>query len=170
MGVSGVGKSTIAETLAARLGWPFEEGDALHPEVNIAKMHSGIPLTDADRQPWLERVAAWIDAQRARKQPGIITCSALKRSYRQVIIGDRPEVRLVYLRGGRDLVATHLAGRSGHFMATNLMRSQIDTLEVPEPEEDPLTVDVERPAAEIADEIIRLLGTSAKVSEQVTPA
>lgn len=170
MGVSGVGKSMIAEALAARLGWPFEEGDALHPEVNIAKMHAGIPLTDADRQPWLERVAAWIDAQRAKKQPGIITCSALKRSYRQVIIGDRPEVRLVYLRGGRDLVATHLAGRSGHFMAAGLMRSQIDTLEVPDPDEDPLTVDVERPAGEIADEIIRLLGTSAKVSEQVTLA
>jgi ribose 5-phosphate isomerase A len=170
MGVSGVGKSTIAEALAARLGWPFEEGDALHPEVNIAKMHAGIPLTDADRQPWLERVAAWIDAQRARKQPGIITCSALKRSYRQVIIGDRPEVRLVYLRGGRDLVATHLVGRSGHFMATSLMRSQIDTLEVPDPDEDPLTVDVERPAGDIADEIIRLLGTSAKIGERATLA
>ena len=170
MGVSGVGKSTIAEALAARLGWPFEDGDALHPEVNIAKMHAGVPLTDADRQPWLKRVAAWIDAQRAKKQPGIITCSALKRSYRQVIIGDRPEVRLVYLRGGRDLVATHLAGRSGHFMSASLMRSQIDTLEVPDPDEDPLTVDVERPASEIANEIIRLLGTSAKVSEQVTLA
>ena len=86
MGVSGSGKSTIAEELAARLGWPFEEGDALHPESNIAKMHAGIPLTDADRKPWLERVAAWIDGQRAKKQPGIITCSALKRSYRQIII------------------------------------------------------------------------------------
>ena len=101
MGVSGSGKTTIAEELAARLGWPFEEGDALHPEANVAKMHAGIPLTDADRLPWLERVAAWIDAQRAKKQPGIITCSALKRSYRKIVIGDRPEVRLVYLRGGR---------------------------------------------------------------------
>jgi ribose 5-phosphate isomerase A len=166
MGVSGVGKSTVAEALAARLGWPFEEGDALHPEVNIAKMHAGIPLTDADRQPWLERVAAWIDARRAAKQPGIITCSALKQSYRQAIIGDRPEVRLVYLRGGPDLVTTHLAGRSGHFMATSLMRSQIDTLEEPDPGEEPLTVDVGPPAGEIADEIIRLLGSSAKVGER----
>ena len=85
MGVSGSGKSTIAEELSARLGWPFEEGDSLHPESNVAKMHAGMPLTDADRLPWLERVAAWIDGQRARKQPGIITCSALKRAYRQVI-------------------------------------------------------------------------------------
>jgi carbohydrate kinase (thermoresistant glucokinase family) len=163
MGVSGVGKSTVAGALAARLGWPFEEGDTLHPGLNIAKMHAGIPLTDADRQPWLERVAAWIDALRAGKQPGIITCSALKRSYRQAIIGDRPEVRLVYLRGGRDLIAMHLAGRNGHFMAASLMRSQIDTLEEPDPNEDPLTVDVGPPAGQIADEIIRLLGTSVKI-------
>jgi Cyclic nucleotide-binding domain len=100
-----------AAASGARLGWPFEEGDSLHPESNIAKMHAGIPLTDADRLPWLQRVAAWIDEQRSKKQPGIITCSALKQTYRQIIVGDRPEVRLVYLRGGRDLIAEHLAGR-----------------------------------------------------------
>ncbi len=125
---------------------------------------TGIPLTDADRQPWLERVAAWIDGQRVKKQPGIITCSALKRAYRQIIIGDRPEVRLVYLRGGRDLVAEHLAGRHGHFMPAALLRSQIDTLEEPDPSEDPLTVDAGAPAPQVADEIIRLLGTSATVA------
>ncbi len=165
MGVSGSGKSTIAEELSARLGWPFEEGDSLHPESNIAKMHAGIPLTDADRLPWLERVAAWIDGQRATKQPGIITCSALKRTYRQIIIGDRPQVRLVYLRGARDLIAEHLSGRHGHFMPAALLRSQIDTLEEPDPSEDPLTVDVGSSAAQIADEIIRLLGTSATISQ-----
>ncbi len=165
MGVSGSGKSTIAEELSARLGWPFEEGDSLHPESNIAKMHAGIPLTDADRLPWLQRVAAWIDGQRATKQPGIITCSALKRTYRQIIIGDRPQVRLVYLRGPRDLIAGHLSGRHGHFMPAELLRSQIDTLEEPDPSEDPLTVDVGSSAAQIADEIIRLLGTSATISQ-----
>jgi ribose 5-phosphate isomerase A len=165
MGVSGSGKSTIAEEISARLGWPFEEGDSLHPEANIAKMHAGIPLTDADRLPWLERVAAWIDEQRAKKQPAVITCSALKRSYRQIIIGDRPEVRLVYLRGGRDLVAGHLAGRHGHFMPAALLRSQIDTLEEPDPSEDPLTVDLGGSAAQIAEEIIRLLGRSVTVSQ-----
>lgn len=163
MGVSGAGKSTIAEELAARLGWPFEEGDALHPEANVARMHAGIPLTDADRQPWLESVAAWVDAQRASKQPGIITCSALKRSYRRIVIGDRPEARLVYLRGSREVMAEHLARRSGHFMPASLLQSQIDTLEEPGPDEDPLIVDVGPPASQVADEIIRLLGASATV-------
>jgi ribose 5-phosphate isomerase A len=167
MGVSGVGKSTIAQALAGRLGWPFEEGDALHPEANVAKMHAGMALTDADRQPWLERVAAWIDGQRAARQPGIITCSALKRSYRNVVIGDRPEVRLVYLRGGHDLIAERLAGRSGHFMPPSLLQSQIDTLEEPAADEDPLTVDVGPPAAEVADEIIRLLAASAPAGPDV---
>ena len=163
MGVSGAGKSTVAEELAARLGWPFEEGDTLHPEANVARMHAGIPLTDADRQPWLERVAAWIDAQRAKKQPGIITCSALKRSYRRIVIGDRSEVRLVYLRGSRDVMAEHLAKRSGHFMPASLLQSQIDTLEEPGPDEEPLIVDVGRPADQVAEEIIRLLGASGTV-------
>ncbi|WP_395710631.1 ribose-5-phosphate isomerase RpiA [Reyranella sp.] len=163
MGVSGAGKSTVAQELAARLGWPFEEGDTLHPEANVAKMHAGIPLTDADRQPWLEAVAAWIDQQRAAKQPGIITCSALKRAYRQVIVGDRPEVRLVYLRGGRDLIARHLAGRRGHFMPASLLQSQIDTLEEPHADEDPLVVDVGGEPGEVAAEIIRLLGNAATV-------
>ena len=160
MGVSGSGKTTIAEELAARLGWPFEEGDSLHPEANVAKMHAGISLDDADRLPWLERVAAWIDGQRAKKQPGIITCSALKRSYRHIIIGDRPEVRLVYLRGGRGLIAEHLQGRHGHFMPAALLQSQIDTLEEPDPSKDPLTVDVGAQAAQVADEIIRLLAAT----------
>jgi ribose 5-phosphate isomerase A len=163
MGISGSGKSTVAQELAARVGWPFEEGDALHPEINIAKMHAGIPLSDADRQPWLERVAAWIDTQRAKKQPGIVTCSALKRAYRQIIIGDRPEVRLVYLRGGRDLVAQHVAGRQDHFMPASLLRSQIDTLEEPDPSEDPLTIEVAAPPGQIAEEIIRRLGAATVV-------
>ena len=167
MGVSGVGKSAVAHELAARLGWPFEEGDALHPEANVAKMHAGIPLTDVDREPWLERVAAWIDDQRAKKQPGIITCSALKRSYRQIIIGDRPEVRLIYLRGKRDLIAQRLAVRCGHFMPAGLLQSQIDALEGPDQSEDPLTVDVDLPASRIAEEIIRLLGSSTTIGPSV---
>jgi ribose 5-phosphate isomerase A len=166
MGVSGAGKTTVAQELAARLGWPFQEGDALHPEANVAKMHAGIPLTDEDRWPWLDRVAAWIDGQRASKQPGIITSSALKKAYRRRIIGERPQARLVYLRGGHDLIASHLAGREGHFMPKNLLQSQIDTLEEPGPDEDPLTVDVGRPAGEVAQDIIRLLGDSERVAEK----
>jgi ribose 5-phosphate isomerase A len=160
MGVSGAGKSVVAETLAARLGWPFEEGDWLHPEANVAKMHAGIALTDTDRQPWLEAVAAWIDNQRAKHQPGIITCSALKRSYRRIVVGDRREVRLIYLRGGHAIIAERLAGRQGHFMPPTLLRSQIDTLEEPGPDEDPLVVDIGPPVDRLADEIIQLLGSS----------
>jgi carbohydrate kinase (thermoresistant glucokinase family) len=162
-GVSGAGKSTVAKELAARLGWPFEEGDWLHPAANIAKMHAGIGLTDTDRQPWLEAVAAWIDGQRAKGRPGIITCSALKRSYRNIIIGDRAEVRLVYLRGSRALIAEHLAGRHGHFMPASLLQSQIDTLEEPGPDEDPLIIDIGPSAGQLVDEIIRLLGASAAI-------
>ena len=162
MGVSGSGKTTIAKALAARLGWPFEEGDALHPEANVAKMHAGLPLTDADRQPWLEAVAAWIDGQRAKRLPGIITCSALKRSYRQVIIGNRPELRLVYLRGSRALIAERLERRHGHFMPPSLLQSQLDTLEEPGDDEKPIVVDVGPPAEQVADEILARLGGSTQ--------
>jgi len=165
MGVSGAGKTTVAQELAARLGWPFEEGDALHPEANVAKMHAGIPLNDADRRPWLEAVASWIDGQRAKKQPGIITCSALKRSYRQIVIGDRREARLVYLRGSREVITEHLSGRHGHFMPASLLQSQIETLEEPGPDEDPITVGVGPPAGQIAEEIIRLLAVSATIRQ-----
>ena len=163
MGVSGAGKSTVAKELAARLGWPFEEGDWLHPEANIAKMHAGIGLTDADRRPWLEAVAAWIDGQRAKGRPAIITCSALKRCYRDMIIGDRPEVRLVYLRGSRTLIAERLAGHHEHFMPARLLPSQINTLEEPGPDEDPLIIDIGPPAGQLAEEIIRLLGASVAI-------
>jgi carbohydrate kinase (thermoresistant glucokinase family) len=163
MGVSGAGKSTVANELAVRLGWPFEEGDWLHPEANVAKMHAGIALTDADRQPWLAAVAAWIDGQRAKGQPGIITCSALKRSYRNIIIGDRAEVRLIYLRGSRALIAERLTDRHGHFMPASLLQSQIDTLEEPGPDEDPLIIDIGSPADQLAEQIIRLLATSEAI-------
>ena len=119
--------------------------------------------SNSDRQPWLNAVAAWIDGQRAKGQPGIITCSALKRSYRDMIIGDRPEVRLVYLRGSRALIAERLAGWHGHFMPASLLQSQFDTLEEPGPDEDPLIIDIGPPAGKLADEIIRLLGASVAI-------
>jgi len=165
MGVSGVGKSAVAKEVAARLGWPFEEGDWLHPEANVAKMHAGIALTDSDRQPWLEAVAAWIDGHRAKGQPGIITCSALKRSYRNLIIGDRTEVRLVYLRGSHALIAERLAGRHGHFMPASLLQSQFDTIEEPDRDEDPLIIDVGPPESQLAGEIIRLLSASVAITQ-----
>ena len=160
MGVSGAGKTTVAQLLAARLGWPFEEGDALHPAANVAKMHAGIALNDDDRRPWLEAVAAWIDGQRAAGLPGIITCSALKRAYRRVVVGDRPEVRLVYLRGSRALIAEHLAERRGHFMPASLLQSQLETLEAPGPDEHPIVVDVGPPPEQVVAEILRQLAFS----------
>jgi carbohydrate kinase (thermoresistant glucokinase family) len=131
MGVSGPGKTTIGRQLATRLGWRFAEGDALHPPENLAKMRSGEPLTDADRAPWLAAVGRVIDDWRARREPGVITCSALKRAYRRQIIGDRPNVRLIYLEGPRALIAQQLAERRGHFMPASLLDSQFATLEPP---------------------------------------
>jgi ribose 5-phosphate isomerase A len=162
MGVSGAGKTSVGRALAERLGWPFEEGDLLHPRANIAKMRSGIPLTDADRAPWLAAVAAWIDERRRRGEPGIITCSALKQAYRKVVIGDRPEVRLVYLRGAPDLIADRLARRSDHFMPPSLLKSQLDTLEEPGPEAHPLIVDIGPPVVEIAGTIIGRLASAQR--------
>ena len=131
MGVSGSGKSTIAAMLAHRLHWIYEDGDWFHPRSNIEKMHTGIPLTDEDRWPWLNAIAAWIDATRKAGSHGVIACSALKRAYRDILIGDRPDVRLVYLKGDRDLIARRLATRDGHFMPPSLLESQFATLEEP---------------------------------------
>ena len=148
MGVSGSGKTTIAVPLAKSLGWRFQEGDDLHPPANVAKMHSGTPLTDADRWPWLRAIAALIDEWRAAGLSGVITCSALKRVYRDILIGDRPDVRLVYLQGDRALIAGRLQARHGHFMPATLLDSQFATLEEPGPDERPITVHI-GPAPEV---------------------
>lgn len=154
MGVSGCGKTTVGERLAERLGWPFQEGDALHPPANVAKMSGGVPLTDADRGPWLDAVAAWIDGRRAAHTGGVITCSALKRAYRSVIVGDRPDVRLVYLSGSRETISARLATRSGHFMPASLLASQFATLEEPLADERPIVVTVDGPVEEIVNGIL----------------
>src|SRR5438105_2165796 len=125
MGVSGAGKSTIAAMLAVRLGWTYEDADWFHPLANVEKMHSGRPLTDEDRWPWLEAVAAWIDATRRAGRHGVIACSALKRAYRDVLIRGRPDVRLVYLKAERNLIARRISLREGHhFMPALLLDSQ----------------------------------------------
>jgi gluconokinase len=158
MGVSGSGKTTIAALLAGRLHWDFEDGDDLHPAANVAKMHAGIPLTDEDRWPWLRAVAAWIDAVRAAGRHGVIACSALKRSYRAIIIGEREDVRLVYLRGDRALIASRLAARHGHFMRADLLQSQLDALEEPGPNERPVVLPIEGRPPQIADAALAALG------------
>ena len=142
MGVAGSGKTTIARMLADRLGWRFQEGDALHPPANVAKMSAGTPLTDEDRWPWLHAIAAVIDGWRAEGASGIVTCSALKRAYRAILAGGRPDVRIVHLAGDKALIAARMAARKGHFMPTALLDSQFATLEPPGAEENPIVVDI----------------------------
>jgi gluconokinase len=129
MGVSGSGKSTIGTLLASRLRWEFEDADWLHPAANVEKMHNGIPLTDEDRWPWLHAVDAWIDRNRRLGARGVIACSALKRRYRNILIGDRADVRLVYLKGDEELIARRIATRHEHFMPESLLHSQFEALE-----------------------------------------
>lgn len=154
MGVSGSGKSTIGALLASRLGWVFADADQFHPPANIEKMSKGIPLTDEDRWPWLEAMAAWIDETRRAKGHGVIACSALKRSYRDVLIGDRRDVRLIYLRGEEALIADRMAARHGHFMPGSLLQSQFKALEEPGADENPIVVSVEPQPDEIVDAIL----------------
>jgi gluconokinase len=157
MGVSGSGKTTVSALLSAALGCQFQEGDDLHPADNVEKMHGGTPLTDADRMPWLHKIAEEIDGWRARSESGVLTCSALKRSYRDIIIGGRPDVTLVYLKGSYELIRRRMAARHEHFMPVALLDSQFATLQDPMPDEHPIIVDVGGRPAEIAAEIVHQL-------------
>ena len=157
MGVSGTGKTTVGVCLTAHLGWEFIEGDRLHPPANVAKMTSGQPLDDADRAPWLAAVAQAIDDCRSRGRHAVLACSALKKSYRRIIIGDRPDVRLVYLEGSRARIAERLAARRGHFMPASLLDSQFASLEPPAADERPIAASIEPPAAVIVDRILAAL-------------
>ncbi len=158
MGVSGSGKTTIAERLAAAEGWTLLEGDSFHPPANVAKMASGTPLTDEDRWPWLRAIAAAIDAYRARGESAVVACSALRRAYRDILIGERKDVRLVYLRGSQALIAARLRARKGHFMPPALLDSQFRTLEEPGPDENPITVAVGGTPDDIVQSIREGLG------------
>lgn len=167
MGVSGSGKSTAAGILARTLGWDLAEGDDMHPAANIAKMAAGVPLNDSDRWPWLARIAEWIRVHTAGGRPGIVTCSALKRSYRDVLRG--PQVIFVHLAGSRDLIGRRMAERHGHFMPVALLDSQFATLEPPGPDERAVTVGITGSPEEVATEILERLNLSGrKVVTRVT--
>jgi gluconokinase len=171
MGVSGCGKSTVASMLAHRLNWVYEDGDWFHPPSNIKKMHSGEPLTDEDRWPWLHGIAAWIDATRRAGNHGTVACSALKRAYRDVLIGERRDVGIVYLKGERELIARRLAARNGHFMPPSLLDNQFAALEEPQPDEHPIVVSIVPHPREIVEEIVkRLRNGSTQVPPEVVPA
>jgi gluconokinase/shikimate kinase len=161
MGVSGSGKTTVAALLAGRLGWAFEEGDALHPQANVDKMSAGHALTDADRAPWLARIADWVDARLDAGENGIVTCSALKRSYRAVIDRRGTGVVFVFLSGSRDIIATRLTARQGHFMPGSLLQSQLETLEPPGADEPAIEVEVGPAPGAIADAVLQALGLAA---------
>jgi len=158
MGVSGCGKSTIAAMLAHRLHWIYEDGDWFHPQSNIEKMHHGEPLDDADRGPWLKAIADWIDATRLNGHHGIVACSALKRAYRDILVGKRRDVRIVYLKGSRDLIARRVAARADHFMPPALLDSQFKTLEEPKADERPIVVSIAPHPREIVETIVKKLG------------
>jgi gluconokinase len=161
MGVSGSGKSTIGTQLALQLHWEFEDGDWFHPARNIDKMHAGIPLTDEDRAPWLIAIADFIDQARLSGRHAVVACSALKRRYRTVIIGNRPDVRLIYLKGDIDLIARRIATRHEHFMPQSLLQSQFDALEEPGPDENPIVVSIAPRPREIVAHIIEALPATA---------
>jgi gluconokinase len=163
MGVSGSGKSTIGTQLALQLHWEFEDGDWFHPARNIDKMHAGLPLTDEDRAPWLIAIADFIDQARLSGRHAVVACSALKRRYRTVIVGNRPDVRLIYLKGSMELIGRRIAARHEHFMPQSLLQSQFDALEEPGPDEHPIVVSVAPRPREIVDEILDAL--RAQISE-----
>jgi gluconokinase len=154
MGVSGSGKSTIAEMLARRLHWIYEDADWLHPQANVEKMARGVPLTDDDRRPWLQAVAARIDAFRTEGRRAVVACSALKRAYRDILIGERRDVRLVFLKGMREVVAQRLAGREGHFMQPSLLDSQFAVLEEPRADERPIVISIDAEPRRIVEAIV----------------
>jgi len=166
MGVSGSGKTTVAAGLARQEGWILLEGDKFHPAANVAKMQAGIPLTDDDRWPWLRAIAARADEVRAAGQSAAIACSALKRAYRDILIGGRPDTVLVYLRGSKSVIAGHVAARTGHFMPPALLDSQFATLEEPGPDENPIIVDIgDTPTAEVEEAIRQLKARETKESK-----
>jgi 6-phosphogluconolactonase len=163
MGVSGSGKSTIAAMLAHRLGWSYEDADWFHPASNIEKMRAGQPLTDDDRLPWLQGIAAWITATREKGGHGVIACSALKRAYRDILVAGSSDVRIVYLKGDRDLIARRFCLRHEHFMPASLIDSQFAALEEPAQDEHALVVSIDASPHAIVEAAMVKLPTDATI-------
>ncbi|WP_367159497.1 gluconokinase [Kozakia baliensis] len=159
MGVSGSGKTTIAQALCQRYGWPFQEGDELHPAANVEKMRSGIPLTDEDRAPWLLKCHDWLESH--IDTGGVLTCSALKRSYRD-LLRKGLNVTFVYLHAPEKLISDRMAHRVGHYMPPSLLPSQIATLEIPGPDEPVIRVDSEDAPDVVLAHIIQALHAEEK--------
>ena len=155
MGVSGSGKTTVGAAIAQRLGVPFADADDFHPPENITKMSAGIPLDDDDRRPWLETIAAWLAAH--AEQGGVVSCSALKRSYRTILASQAPQSVFVHLHGERDVVAARVAGRPGHFMPAALVDSQFSTLEPLASDEPGVVIDLDQPVDTLVEQSVTAL-------------
>lgn len=160
-GVAGSGKTTVGALLAEKLNWRFADADVFHPPANIAKMRSGIPLTDADRAPWLAGIAAWMDERRAAGESAVAGCSALKQSYRDQLLSGRPDVRLAFLELSRELAHTRLAARHGHFFTAALMDSQFAELEPPQESPQLIVLDAAASPGQLAAKIVDRLGLVA---------
>jgi len=156
-GVAGSGKTTVGALIAGRLRWRFADADTFHPEANVAKMRAGIPLTDADREPWLHAITAWMDERIAAGQSAVITCSALKRAYRDRLLEGRPAATLVFLMVRREVLEQRLLARPDHFFPENLLDSQLATLEPPGPDERVQDVLAEGDSAQTAAKVIAML-------------
>jgi gluconokinase len=161
MGVSGAGKTSVAEELVAATGWSFLEGDSLHPAANVARMTAGQPLDDVARAPWLAALSAWIGQQEAADRSAVLTCSALRRNYRDVLRARHASVRFVHLTAPPSAIKQRLAGRAGHFMPATLLASQLATLEPLEPDEPGCEVPADGTPRQVAETILRMAaGTS----------
>ena len=157
MGVSGTGKTTIGRLLADALGWTFAEGDDFHPPANVASMQAGIPLDDAARLPWLRAIRDWTAEQDAARRSTVVTCSALRVVYRDVLREAPGRTRFVHLVGDAALVGSRMSLRTDHFMPPSLLPSQLATLEPLGAGEDGLLVPVDGPPAQVADSALRAL-------------
>jgi gluconokinase len=156
-GAAGSGKTTVGALLAGRRGWQFADADDFHPPANVDKMRAGIPLTDEDRQPWLQAIGVWMDEHIARGESAVVGCSALRRSYRDALLGGRPEVVMVFLATDREVLSRRLAARVGHFFPEQLLASQLEALEPPGPDERVVrVVPADTPAATV-EAIIAIL-------------
>lgn len=161
VGVAGSGKSTIGRLLADRLGWVYRDADEFHSAANRAKMAAGHALTDKDREPWLEAIGSWMDRETVAGRRAVVTCSALKRAYRDTLLATRPGVRLVYLHGTRELIRSRLAARHGHFFPTDLLDTQLADLREPEADEHPLVVEIDQPPEAVVTAVLSLMRVEA---------
>ncbi len=166
MGVSGAGKTTIMDALEARLGWPAAEGDSFHPAANVEKMRTGHPLTDEDRWPWLEALAAWIGEREAAGQSVLVSCSALKRSYRDLLRRGHPSVWFAHLVAPPGVIENRLEHRQGHYMPRSLLPSQLETLEPLQPDEPGARIEADGTPNQIVNKVLAQLASARAEREK----